>query len=296
MIQIIKLIRPHQWVKNGFVFAPAFFNGHITDASYFVPSLVVFIAFCFLSSSIYCFNDILDAEVDRLHPKKRQRPIASGAISKTGAYAVMAACLLISFLCLFLYQWDTPAKQMLVAGVLAFYFLMNIAYCVVLKQKSIVDVFVIATGFVLRIFAGGMASGVELSHWLILMTFLLALFLAFAKRRDDVVMFESTGTIARRNVVRYNLTFMNEVIGLVASITLVCYIMYSVSPEVTDRFQCPYVYATSVFVLAGIIRYLQITIVDVKSGSPTRVLMHDHFVQACIAGWLLTFAFIIYYS
>ena len=126
------------------------------------------------------------------------------------------------------------------------------------------------------------------------MTFLLALFLAFAKRRDDVVIYQDTGVSARKNVNRYNLEFMNQTIGIIASITMVCYIMYTESEEVVERMHTQYLYATSVFVLAGIVRYLQITIVDVKSGSPTKVLMKDRFVQLCIIGWILTFILILY--
>lgn len=159
---------------------------------------------------------------------------------------------------------------------------------------TIIDVFIIAFGFVLRIFVGGVAVGIHLSHWIILMTFLLALFLAFAKRRDDVVIYQETGVSARKNVNRYNLEFMNQTIGIIASITMVCYIMYTVSEEVVERMHTQYLYATSVFVLAGIVRYLQITIVDVKSGSPTKVLMKDRFVQLCIIGWILTFILILY--
>ena len=171
---------------------------------------------------------------------------------------------------------------------------MNIAYCMKLKQFAIVDVFIISIGFLLRIFAGGFATGVYLSHWIVLMTFLLSLFLAFAKRRDDVVMYEDCGVKMRRNVNRYNLTFMNQLIAVVACLTMMCYIMYTVSPEVMERFQSSYVYITSIFVLAGIVRYLQITIVDVKSGSPTMVLMKDHFIQICIICWILSFLIIIY--
>jgi 4-hydroxybenzoate polyprenyltransferase len=157
-----------------------------------------------------------------------------------------------------------------------------------------VDVFIIALGFVLRILMGGVATGIYISHWIILMTFLLALFLAFAKRRDDVAMFEASGVKARKNIDRYNLDFMNQAISVVASITMVCYIMYTVSEDVVMRLGSRYVYVTSVFVLAGIIRYLQVAIVDVKSGSPTKVLMKDRFVQASVLGWLLTFALILY--
>ena len=126
------------------------------------------------------------------------------------------------------------------------------------------------------------------------MTFLLTLFLAFAKRRDDVVTLEKSGVAVRKSINRYNLPFMNLAISIVASITMVCYIMYTVSPQVVERFNSPYVYLTSLFVLAGIIRYLQITVVDAQSGSPTKVLLKDRFIQGCVIGWLVTFAHVLY--
>ena len=171
---------------------------------------------------------------------------------------------------------------------------MNVAYCMKLKQIAIVDVFIIAVGFVLRIAIGGLVTGIYISHWLVLMTFLLALFLALAKRRDDVVMYEKSGVKVRENVNGYNLSFLNQSISIVASITMVCYMMYTVSPEVEERFNNSNVFLTVIFVLAGIIRYIQITVVDVKSGSPTKVLMHDRFIQLTILGWLLSFIIIIY--
>lgn len=296
MKEILVLLRPHQWLKNLFIFTPVFFNGRILEQDYFLPAIVMFLTYCLTASGIYCFNDIYDVEADRIHPKKRFRPIASGAVSKTVGYMMMVACIAISFMVVSCYDWPVESARMRIYGVLVFYVIMNIAYCVYLKQKPIVDVFIIAIGFVLRIFVGGFATGVMLSHWLVLMTFLLALFLAFAKRRDDVVMFEETGKIARKNIVRYNLSFMNQTIGIVASVTMVCYIMYTVSIEVMERFHSSYVYMTSIFVQAGIIRYLQVTIVDVRSGSPTKVLMHDRFIQACIICWILAFVLIIYHS
>ena len=152
----------------------------------------------------------------------------------------------------------------------------------------------IATGFVLRIVAGGIATGIILSHWIVLTTFLLALFLALAKRRDDVVIYESSGVKARKNIVRYNMDFLNQSIGILGSVTMMCYILYTVSNEVAERVGTHYLYATSVFVLAGILRYMQLTFVDRKSGSPTKVLLHDHFIHACVIGWILTFAIILY--
>ena len=291
MKNIVILLRPQQWLKNGFIFIPLFFDHKLTDWYCLCSAILAFFAYSFAASAIYCLNDLIDVEADRKHPKKCKRPIAAGAISKAQALLLVALCLGISFAIASLLEDYAQWKVMVILDV---YIIMNIAYCLKLKQMAIVDVFIIAVGFVLRIFVGGFATGVVLSQWIVLMTFLLALFLAFAKRRDDVVIYEDTGVLARKNVNRYNLPFMNQVIGVVSSITMVCYIMYTVDPEVIARMGSRYVYLTSVFVLAGIIRYLQLTIVDVKSGSPTKVLMKDRFVQCSIIGWIITFVLIIY--
>ena len=288
---IITLLRPQQWLKNSFIFLPLFFDHKLLDLDALHAAVIAFFAYSFAASGIYCLNDIIDADADRKHPKKCKRPIAAGRVSKEMAYGLITMCLIASFGMMM--ALETHAKWK-VAAIIVIYFFMNIAYCLKLKQKAIVDVLIIAVGFVLRIFVGGFATDIELSQWIVLMTFLLALFLAFSKRRDDVVIYEDTGVLARKNVNRYNLSFMNQVIGVVASITMVCYIMYTVSPDVMERMGSRYVYLTSVLVLAGIIRYLQLTIVDVKSGSPTKVLMCDRFVQYCIAGWILSFILIIY--
>ena len=281
-------------MKNLFIFLPLFFDRHLFDVSLLISVVIMFVAFSLAASGVYCFNDIYDLEPDRKHPMKCKRPIASGAVSKQLAYMVMAVCIITSFCVIGIYQWHERSGAVRLSCVIAFYVFMNIAYCVRLKHIAIVDVFIIATGFVLRILAGGFATDIYISHWIILMTFLLALLLAFAKRRDDVVMYEDTGVKLRSNVNRYNLDFMNQLITVVGCLTMMCYIMYTVSPEVIERYECSYVYITSVFVLAGIIRYLQLSIVDVRSGSPTRVLVKDRFVQLCIIGWVLTFAVILY--
>ena len=179
-------------------------------------------------------------------------------------------------------------------ALIGFYYLMNLAYCVKLKQYAIIDVVVISIGFVLRVVAGGTATGIWLSEWIVIITFLLALFLAFAKRRDDVVLFQNTGISSRKNTSRYNLDFMNQVMTVVSTVTVVAYIMYTLSPDVIERFHSRNIYITAVFVLLGIIRYLQVTIVDLKSGSPTEVLLKDRFVQFCLAGWIVSFLIIIY--
>ena len=293
MTDIIKLLRPQQWIKNLFVFLPLFFDRHLFDAVYLVPCVLAFIAFCMASSGIYCFNDIHDAEADQNHHEKSKRPIASGKVSKAVGYCAMLVCFAISMAVIYLINRADGRNGLLFLVIWA-YVVMNIAYTLLLKHIAIIDVFVIAVGFVLRVLAGGVATGIILTHWIVLMTFLLALFLAFAKRRDDVMVFENSGVTMRKTANRYNLRFLNTATSIVGSITMVCYIMYTVSPEVVERFGSRYVYLTSIFVLAGIIRYLQIMIVDVKSGDPTQVMLKDRFIQGCVACWLLSFALIIY--
>lgn len=287
---ILKIIRPQQWVKNVFVLVPLFFGGSLLDATDITASVITFLAFSFVASSIYCLNDIVDADDDRRHPKKCSRPIASGKVSVPQGYAIMAMMAVLSFCCV-----ATLSQNSLNVGiVIAAYLLLNIAYCLWLKRHAIVDVCVIAFGFVMRLLAGGLATDIPLSNWIVLMTFLLTLFLSFAKRRDDVVMMNETGHAPRKNTIRYNLQFINQAITITATMTLVCYIMYTVSPEVEKRIGTHYLYLTSVFVLLGILRYLQLTLVDNKSGDPTKTMLHDKFLQAVVALWLLAFLVIIY--
>ena len=286
---IITLLRPHQWLKNVFIFLPLFFDRRLMDLDYMKPAFIAFFAYCLAASGIYCFNDIYDVEADRIHPKKCSRPVANGAISIPIAYSIMAICFILSISIL-----SIGEGSLFELLILLFYIIINIAYCIKLKHIAIVDVLIISLGFVLRVLMGGFSTGIYLSHWIILMTFLLALFLAFAKRRDDVVIFEESGVKTRKNINRYNVEFMNQTIGIVAGITMICYIMYTVSPEVMDRFGSKNLYLTSFFVLAGMIRYLQVTIVDLRSGSPTNILIHDRFIQVCILGWVAMFFVIIY--
>ncbi len=289
-LSVLKIIRPKQWTKNLFVLLPMFFGGALLDCHDLYASLVTLAAFCCAASSIYCFNDIIDVEADRRHPVKCRRPVASGAVTMRQARLLMAAMLGLSLLSLLL----LPGNRLRVGAVIAAYYVLNLLYCYRLKEYAIVDVCIIAAGFVLRILAGGMATDIVLSNWLVLMTFLLTLFLSFAKRRDDVLRMNQTGEAPRKNTIRYNLTFINQAVTISASVTLVCYIMYTVSPEVVGNFHTQYLYLTSIFVIVGLLRYIQIAVVDEKSGDPTKVVLHDRFTQLVIAGWVITFLFIIY--
>jgi len=280
MGNLIALIRPKQWTKNLFVFLPIFFAGQLGNQASLINCLLAFVAFSFAASAIYCINDVLDVEEDRLHPKKSKRPIASGAISIPTAIVICVVLVSLSFLIVYLFSTTNKMQQMFI---LACYVVLNLFYCFYLKKIAIIDVMTIATGFVLR-----------LTHWIIIMTYLLTLFIGFAKRRDDLVLQKNNGTILRKNTNRYNLEFINQVLCLLGGITIVCYIMYTVSPEVIARFNSPHIYLTTIFVLGGIVRYLQLALVDEKTGSPTEILIKDRFIQASLVLWILSFYLIIY--
>ena len=290
MKNLFRLIRPKQWLKNVFVLVPIFFSGHLTDADCLYAGIVTFVAFSMIASSVYCFNDIIDVEADRRHPVKCNRPIASGAISLRQAYGLMALMLLLSMASLLLLQTNYWKVLLVILG----YYMLNLAYCAELKQHAIVDVCIIAFGFVLRLLAGGFATGIVLSRWIVLMTFLITLFMSFGKRRDDVIRMNDTGEAPRKNTIRYNLAFIDQAITITASVTLVCYIMYTVSPEVISQLHTPYLYLTTVFVLLGLLRYIQLTVVDKRSGDPTKIMFRDRFIQVDVLLWALSFLIMIY--
>lgn len=287
-MNILKILRLHQWVKNTFIFIPLFFGGCLFDMADWTSSLVAFVAFSFAASAIYSINDIVDVEADKKHPKKCKRPIAAGLVSKRQA-SLLAIILAIAALALpfLLNNW-------MLSVVIALYLAMNLCYCIRLKHYAIIDVCIVAMGFVMRIVAGGVATDIVLSRWIVMMTFLLTLFLSFAKRRDDVLIMNETGMAPRKNTSRYNLTFINQAITITGGVMLVCYIMYTVSPEVIERFNSPNLYMTSFFVILGLLRYIQLTVVDERSGEPTRLVLSDRLIQLIIAGWIISFAIIIY--
>ncbi len=287
---IIKVARPTHWIKNIFVFLPVFFGGALLNTTEVVAAALTFMSFSLAASAIYCLNDIIDVDADRAHPVKCKRPIASGSITIPQAYGMMTVSLLLSILLMFLLP-EGHAKSILV---IIAYFVINVAYCLRLKEYAIIDVCIIASGFVLRILAGGYATGVHLSKWIVLMTFLLTLFLAFAKRRDDVLRMNTTGHAPRKNTSRYNLTFINQAITITGSVMVVCYVMYTVSPEIIAQFATDKLYLTSILVILAILRYLQISVVDEKSGDPVKVALSDRATQLILLAWMLSFLIIIY--
>lgn len=282
----IKLLRPHQYTKNLFIFLPLFFAIRITEADLLLNAVICFVLFSMIASSVYILNDFKDIEEDKKHPKKMYRPLASGEISKSQALVLMFVFITVSL-------GIAVSLNIKMASVLALYLLMNIGYSMGLKHIPLLDIFLIATGFVLRLLAGAVATGVELTMWIILVTFLLALFLGLAKRRDDVLL-AGEGKRTRKNIDGYNLEFVNAAMVIMASVVIVSYIFYTISPEVQEKLNSKFLYLTVVFVVLGIMRYLQITFVENNSGSPASLLLRDRFLQISILAWMLVFVFLIY--
>ncbi len=285
----ISILRVHQWIKNLFIFIPLFFSGNILSVHKLISAIIAFFAFSLTASSIYCLNDIIDKEADSIHPKKQYRPIASNAISIKIAKIIFIS--LFSLAVFILYFFRLPQVSLLL---ITAYWLLNIAYCLKIKKIALLDVTSIGIGFVLRIFIGGVATGTPVSQWLVVMTFLLALFLGFAKRLDDYQLYKKGGIIARDNIVKYNIAFFHNIISILSAVTIVAYLMYCLSNDVISRFDNEYIYLTSLFVILGLFRYIQITFVENKSGDPTKVLYSDRFIHFCIIGWISLFSIIIY--
>ena len=284
---LIKLMRPHQYIKNLFVFLPLFFALKITDTTLLMSAFIAFIAFSLTASAIYTLNDYYDIEEDRQHPKKKNRPLASGVISKSQAIIIIAVLATVGFALMTILSFKA-------AGILLAYVGMNIAYSFYLKHVAILDVTIIAIGFVLRLFIGSAVTDIPLSMWIVIMTFLLALFMALAKRRDDVLIYLDTGKKMRRVIDGYNLQFLDTAMAIMASVVIVAYTIYTTSDEVVARTHSEYLYLTALFVILGIMRYLQVAFVLKDSGSPTKIVLKDRFMQLTLIGWVLTFAWILY--
>ena len=246
-----------------------------------------FIAFSCIASCIYIINDYRDIEDDRKHPVKCKRPLASGAVSKSIALVICG----ILFIAGFVIAWLIKEKFVFVLGI---YFIINLGYSLGLKSISILDIFILAAGFVLRVKSGAVIGAIDLSAWVVIMVFLLSVFMAVGKRRDDVVLKLSTGMDMRKSVKGYNLDFLNTLLALVSAVMIVAYFMYTMTPEVEARLGSFRLYYTCLFVMAGLMRYLQIIYVHSDAGSPTKILYKDRFIQITLILWVISFVLIIY--
>jgi len=281
---MFKLLRVHQYIKNILVFAPLLFSFNYSSSAY-AETFVVFILFSAISSCVYIINDLFDIKEDKKHPKKKNRPLASGKVKPHHAMTLMLSLAFFSLSFAYLFS-----KTVLI--VLLIYLLINIAYSYRLKHIPILDIMIIAFGFVLRLYAGSIAVDISLSMWIITITFLLAIFLALAKRRDDVVL-NNRGASVRKNIDGYNIVFVDNAMITMASVVILSYLLYTVSDSVINKFGTENLYLTTFFVVMGILRYMQITFVNESSGNPTLVFLKDKFLQLVIAGWILSLITII---
>jgi 4-hydroxybenzoate polyprenyltransferase len=284
---IIKLLRPSQWIKNGVVLAGLIFAEKAGQPDLAEKSLLVLVAFCLLSSSVYILNDIVDRNRDRLHPLKKNRPLAAGRISVITAgfigILLVAAGLILSLV----------IDRNLIIVSLA-YILLNILYTFVLKNIVIIDVMTIAAGFVLRALAGAVAIHVEFSGWLLVATFVLALFLALGKRRHEITFLQGEATAHRKILEKYSTQLLDQLIGVVTASTVITYLFYTLSTEIQNRLHTQYLYATIPFVIYGIFRYLYLVHKEEQGGSPTTLLLTDRPLLLDVLLWLASVLIILY--
>jgi 4-hydroxybenzoate polyprenyltransferase len=286
-VLLLHSLRPEQWTKNTIVFAGLIFGLELFDRTAVLRSLLAFAVFCALSGVVYLFNDIMDREADRQHPLKARRPIASGALSPFlagGAAAALAAVALAAAFAL-----GIPF------GVVALsYVLLQAAYSGPLKHIVILDVLTIAAGFVLRAAAGAVVIGVPISHWLLVDTTLLALFLALSKRRHELVLLADGATGHRPILGEYSPYLLDQMISVVTASTLVAYIFYCISPETVQKFGTDMLGLTIPFPLYGIFRYLYLVHRREGGGSPSQMLLNDRPLLVCVALWVLAVVVIVY--
>lgn len=282
---MIKLLRLHQWIKNLLLFVPVFFAGKIQDIDLLMDISIAFLAYSLMASAVYILNDYFDIERDKLHPKKRFRPLASGEVSKNQAKVGF----LILFFSSLIISYFIHVNLMII---LSIYLIMNVLYSVRLKHEPLIDITILASGFLLRIFAGSMPFDIIVSKWLVIMIFLSAMFIGIAKRRGELIL--ENKAVTRQSLKGYNLQFIDLTMVMMATITIVCYIMYTVSEEVVARIGSDYIYLTTFFVILGLLRYLQQTIVFESTEAPVKFFLKDRFVQVCILLWVIVFGWFLY--
>ena len=286
-LDLLRSLRPAQWTKNLVVFAGLIFGKKLLDAAAVWDAIAAFVIFCALSGVVYLVNDLADRESDRRHSLKARRPIASGAlpvkVATGAALAIGAVALAAAYLV-------GPGF----AAVAAAYVVLQVLYSGPLKHIIIIDVLTIAIGFVLRAAGGAVAVHVQMSHWLFVCTILLALFLALAKRRHEIVLLAGGATSHRPILGEYTAYLLDQMIGVVTASTLIAYVFYTISPETQAKFGTPWLGLTIPFPLYGIFRYLYLVHQRDGGGSPADLLLTDRPLLACVALWALTVAVIIY--
>lgn len=281
----IKLLRPKQWIKNLFVVAPLIFAKHIFEYNYVIRVLAAFVLFCCISSSVYVLNDIIDCEKDRLHPKKKNRPIALGIISKIEGGIVIA--ILLPLVLFVSYYMD-----IFFGGAVLLYFLNNLLYSFKIKHMVILDVMSIAVGFLLRVIGGALVIRVYISPWILLCTMLLSLFLGFSKRRNELVVLANGAENHRKILEEYSLEFIDNMLSIVTASTVMAYSLYTFSTNSGNYNMM----ITIPFVLYGIFRYQYIIYKKKEGGSPEETVLSDIPLIVSIVLWGIMSVVILYFG
>jgi len=285
-MELFKALRPQQWIKNLFIFAPLIFSQNIFNRPLVVTTLLAFAAFCLVTSAIYLFNDLRDIEEDRLHPVKSRRPLAAGRLKKGTAIVAMAVL--------------GPAGLLIAAAINLNFLLMTVAYVALqvayslwLKHVVILDVFVVAAGFLIRVVAGGLAIRVFLSSWLLICTTLLSLFLAMGKRRHELIILEQDAASHRPILREYNIYLLDQMISVVTASTLLAYCLYTISEETVAKFGTRNLIFTVPFVLYGIFRYLYLIHQKSEGGTPETLILKDKPLLVDLFLWVAAAAVIL---
>ncbi|MCC6550497.1 MAG: decaprenyl-phosphate phosphoribosyltransferase [Ignavibacteriaceae bacterium] len=288
MTNLLISSRPYQWIKNIFLFTPLIFSEHLFSGSHLMKTAAGFLVFSLTSSAVYIFNDILDYDRDKIHPAKRNRPIASGALNKTTA-AIFGAVLLI-IAAVGASQLST--SFLIVVGI---YLLINILYGTGLKEVILLDVFCISSGFLLRVISGAVIIDVPISKWLLVCTLTMSLFLGFAKRRHELVLLGEVGGSHRKVLTEYSKEFLDQIITVLTTTTVISYLLYTISEETRAKFNTDKLIFTSLFVFYGVFRYIWLIDKNRGTGDPSKVLFGDAGIAASVALWFLSAIVIIYH-
>jgi 4-hydroxybenzoate polyprenyltransferase len=286
----IRLIRPQQWIKNLFVLAPLIFSRELFLMQPDLLALRAFCAFCLTASAVYIINDIIDVEADRAHPRKRHRPIAAGTISIPTALFLLFVLLVADILLI----WGMSDQFLLIVGA---YFVMNLAYTFKLKEVFLLDVFIIAAGFMLRVLGGAYAISVQVSSWIILCTLFLSLFLGFAKRRGEIIVMQSAGSPPERKVLQhYRVDVIDQMLTITAAGTVISYALYTVAPRTIEIFGTDKLIYTTVFVMYGIFRYMHLIHTTESVENPSAVVTTDFPIIANVFVWITVCVLLIYFK
>ena len=289
MYHHLRALRPHQWTKNGFVFAALVFSRRFTEVDASLAALKTFVAFCGIASAVYLFNDVSDYERDQVHPSKRDRPIAADLVSKRDA--LLMAAILASFGIAI--GWTLNPSTL---TVLALYLGCNVMYSTVLKHIVLVDVFMIALGFLFRVTAGAFAIQVGVSAWLLVCTLFVALFMAFCKRRAEITELGDSAKEHRGILTQYSLAFIDKATAALAGMTIMSYALYAIDPGVIRRLGTDALFLTVPLVAFGVFRYLFLVHQRGQGGSPTRLVLTDNGLRLVILAWLLISIGAIFYG